>query len=81
MENKQKRNFKGVIVSDKMELTCVVKVDRLVKHPLYKKYYNVSKKYKAHNPENKYVTGDCVIITETRPISKEKKWIITEKVS
>ncbi|MDD4123030.1 MAG: 30S ribosomal protein S17 [Candidatus Pacebacteria bacterium] len=79
--NKEKRNFKGLVVSDKMDKTCVVKVDRLVKHPLFKKYYTVSKRYKAHDPENKYVTGDWVIITETKPISKDKKWIITEKVS
>jgi small subunit ribosomal protein S17 len=78
--NKQKRNLKGVVVSDKMELTCVVKVDRLVKHPLFKKYHTVSKRYKAHNPENQYHIGDSVVITETKPISKDKKWIITEKI-
>lgn len=77
MQNKKtiiKRTLKGVVVSDKMDKTIVVLVQRLKKHPLYKKYYRVQKKYKAHNPENKYHVGDKVVIQECRPISKEKRW-------
>ena len=72
--------LKGKIVSDKMQKTAVVEVLRLKKHPKYKKYYKVSKKFKAHNPENQYHTGDQVYITETRPMSKDKRWIITSKI-
>lgn len=64
----------GVVVSDKMDKTVVVAVSRFIKHPLYGKFYKVSKKYKAHDEENKYKTGDRVEIIETRPISKDKKF-------
>ena len=64
----------GVVVSDKMDKTIVVKVDRYVKHPKYQKYYTISKKYKAHDEENKHKIGDKVEIMETRPISKDKKF-------
>ena len=74
------RIIKGVVVSDKMQKTAVVEVLRLKKHPKYKKYYKVSKRFKANNPENKYHTGDKVLIQETRPMSKDKRWIITGKV-
>lgn len=72
----KKRRLKGVVVSAKMEKTAVVKVDRLKFHPKYKKYYRVSKKFKAHNEGNKYKEGDKVIIEQTRPLSKEKRWKI-----
>jgi small subunit ribosomal protein S17 len=62
----------GVVVSDKMDKTVVVSVSRFIKHPKYGKYYQVNKKYKAHDEENKYKTGDKVEIVETRPISKYK---------
>ena len=62
----------GVVVGDKMDKTVVVKVSRFVKHPLYGKYYQVSKKYKAHDADNKYKIGDKVTIVETKPISKDK---------
>jgi small subunit ribosomal protein S17 len=68
------KTLKGVVVSDKMDKTVVVSVSRFVKHPLYGKFYKVSKKYKAHDEENKYKTGDNVEIMETRPISKDKKF-------
>ena len=71
--------LKGVVVSDKMQKTAVVEVLRLKKHPIYKKYYKVSKRFKAHNPENQYHTGDKVLIKEARPMSKEKRWIIISK--
>ena len=73
MENKSKK-LKGIVVGDKMDKTVVVSVSRFVKHPLYGKFYKVSKKYKAHDEENKYKTGDKVEIVETRPISKDKKF-------
>lgn len=72
--------IKGTIVSDKMQKTAVVEVLRLKKHPKYKKYYKVSKRFKAHNPENQYHTGDQVWIEETKPMSKDKRWIIKSKI-
>ncbi len=67
----------GTIVSDKMTNTAVVLIERMVQHPIYLKKYRVTKRFKAHNPENKYKMGDRVIIAETKPISKEKSWQIT----
>lgn len=74
------RILKGEVVSDKMQKTAVVKILRLKKHPKYKKYYKVSNRFKAHNPEDQYHTGDKVFIQETRPMSKDKRWIIVGKV-
>ncbi|MEK7560959.1 MAG: 30S ribosomal protein S17 [Patescibacteria group bacterium] len=68
------RKLKGAITSDKMQKTVVVRVDRLIKHPRYLKYYKASKNYKAHDEKNEYHTGDVVWITEQRPLSKEKRW-------
>ena len=68
--------LKGVVVGDKMDKTVVVSVSRFIKHPLYGKFYKVSKKYKAHDEENKYKVGDKVEIAETRPISKDKHFKI-----
>lgn len=65
--------MKGVVVGDKMDKTIVVSVSRFIKHPLYGKFYKVSKKYKAHDEGNKYKTGDTVEIVETRPMSKDKR--------
>lgn len=82
--NKQgdkKRKLAGVIVSDKMDKTVVVEITRLKKDPKYKKYYKVSKKYKAHDAENVFKVGDKVIIKETQPVSKGKRWVVVEKVS
>jgi len=68
----------GIVVSDKMEKTAVVKVDRLVKHPVYNKYIKRSAKYKAHDEENAAKIGDRVLIVETRPLSKDKRWKIRQ---
>ena len=77
MENKIiKRTLKGVVVSDKMDKTRVVSVERLKKHPLYKKYYKVNKKFKAHDEKNQYKAGDKVLIEATRPLSRSKRWKI-----
>ncbi len=69
----------GVVVSDKMDKTVVVSVSRFVKHPKYGKFYKINKKYKAHDEENKYKTGDKVEITETKPISKDKRFKVVYK--
>jgi small subunit ribosomal protein S17 len=76
----KKRKLEGVVVSDKMNKTVVVAVTRLGFQSKYKKYYRIIKKYKAHNEKGEYHTGDQVIIEETRPLSKEKRWIIVRKV-
>lgn len=64
----------GVVVSDKMDKTVTVRVERLVQHPTYKKYIRQRKKYKAHDPGNVCQTGDVVTIVETRPLSRDKRW-------
>lgn len=76
---KKGNTLKGVVVSDKMNKTVVVSVSRFIKHPLYGKFYKVNKKYKAHDEENKYKTGDNVEIVETRPISKGKFFKVVQK--
>jgi len=75
------RILQGKIVSDKMDKTVVVTVSRLRKHAKYLKQYEVTKRYKAHDEENKYKTGDEVLISESRPLSKEKRWVVTGLVS
>ncbi len=77
--NKKIRTLKGVVVSDKMAKTVVVAVTRLIKHPKYKKYYKVTKRFKAHDEKGEFHIGDKVMIQETRPISKEKKWKVVKK--
>lgn len=83
MENKQikKRKLQGVVVSDKMTKTAVVAVTHERKHPKYLKYYKITQRLKAHNENNEYKTGDKVIIEETRPLSKEKRWRIIAKIA
>ena len=73
-----KREFVGVVVSDKMDKTVVVEVRTKKLHKLYKKYVSTSKKYKAHDEENTANIGDTVRIIECRPISKEKTWRLVE---
>lgn len=79
-----KRNLRksrtGVVVSDKMDKTIVVSIVRQAKHPLYKKTVKISKKYKAHDEENQAKVGDEVLITETRPLSKDKRWRLVKVV-
>jgi len=70
--------LKGVVVSDKMDKTIVVSVSRFIKHPLYGKFYKVSKKYKAHDESNAYKIGDKVGIVETKPISKDKRFKVVK---
>ncbi|MBI2013779.1 MAG: 30S ribosomal protein S17 [Candidatus Colwellbacteria bacterium] len=83
MENNntiQKRQLEGVVVSDKMQKTAVVAVTRIKMHKKYEKRILVTKRFKAENPDNQYKTGDKVVIEATRPLSKEKKWKIVNKV-
>lgn len=73
-----KRRMKGRVVSNKMQKTVVVVVSRLKEHPRYKKRYVVSRRYKAHNENFDVQPGDEVMIEETRPISRDKRWKVTE---
>ena len=75
-----KRTIRGLVVSAKQEKTLVVKVERLVLHPRYKKYIRKFTKYYAHDEENKAQEGDTVELTQTRPLSKLKRWRLTEVV-
>ena len=68
------RSASGTVVSNKMDKTITVEVERKIKHPLYGKYIRRSKKIHAHDPENQCQEGDKVTIEETRPISKSKAW-------
>ena len=75
-----KRILEGVVVSDKMDKTIVVKVERRVQHPIYKKFIRRSKKYAAHDEKNTCKIGDTVRIRECRPISKNKTWeLVTDQ--
>jgi small subunit ribosomal protein S17 len=68
----------GVVVSDKMDKTVVVSIPTKVRHPLYGKMVNRTRKFKAHDEENQCGIGDTVRIMETRPISKDKRWRVVE---
>lgn len=74
------RKLKGTVISDKMTRTVVVRIDTLKRHPKYRKFYRISKKFKVHDEKSEYRIGDTVIITETRPISRDKRWRVLELV-
>ena len=76
-----KRVLEGVVVSDKNDKTIVVKVERRLTHPVLKKTVRLSKKYHAHDETNDAKIGDVVRIEETRPLSKQKRWMLLEKVA
>ena len=78
VERGNKRTIKGVVISDKMDKTIVVKAERLVKHPIFHKYVRKHVKYKAHDEQNQCKAGDTVLIIEARPMSKEKRWRMLE---
>lgn len=80
-ETKKIRKIIGVVVSDKMTKTRVVAVASLKKHPKYLKFYKVTTKFKAHDENNEYRMGDKVTIEETRPLSREKRWKIINKIA
>ncbi len=74
MKEKKVRTLRGIVVSDAMDKTIVVRVDRTKTHRLYGKRYTVSKRFKVHDEKNQYRTGDKVAFIECRPFSKEKRW-------
>ena len=71
-----KRILQGTVVSDACDKTVIVRVERRFMHPVYKKYVSRSKKYAAHDEENRYRAGDPVRIEESRPLSKRKHWVV-----
>lgn len=72
-----RREMVGVVVSNKMQKTIVVRVDRRVKHGLYGKFVTRSEKYKAHDEKNDAKMGDQVVVKESRPLSRDKRWVLT----
>ena len=74
-----KRIMQGVVVSDKMEKTIVVNVERKFPHPLYKKFIKRSKRYHVHDEDNQFKMGDIVNIQECRPLSKSKRWEVISR--
>lgn len=78
MTEKVIRSLTGRVVSNKMDKTVTVLVERKVRHPLYGKIIRLSKKFHAHDESNQYQEGDLVTIQECRPISKTKTWVVTE---
>jgi len=77
-ERGKQKTLVGVVTSDKMEKTVIVMVNRLVLHPVYKKYVRKRKKIKAHDEQNQCHVGDKVLLMETRPLSREKRWRVKE---
>jgi small subunit ribosomal protein S17 len=76
-----KKKLTGIVVSDKMQKTVVVNVERVKEHPKYKRRYKIHKKYKAHDQNQEYKVGDVVMIEETTPISKDKHFVVVKKIS
>jgi small subunit ribosomal protein S17 len=79
-ERNARKSRTGIVVSDKMEKTCVVAIERRVPHPVYGKMVTRTKRLKAHDEENSAKVGDTVRIVETRPLSKDKRWRVVEIV-
>lgn len=78
MTRRGKKEFIGIVKSDKMEKTVVVAIETLALHPMYKKYVKRTKKVKAHDEKNSAKTGDRVRVIESRPLSREKHWKLAE---
>lgn len=78
-QNSGRRVLTGLVTSDKMDKTVVVEVTRRVKHPKYRKYINRRKSFKAHDEENVFKAGDKVVIQESRPLSRSKRWVVVGK--
>jgi small subunit ribosomal protein S17 len=76
-----RRILQGVVVSDACDKTIIVRVERRVMHPIYKKFVTTSKKYAAHDANNRHRVGDAVRIEESRPISKKKHWVVLDRVA
>lgn len=77
-ERGKRKTLVGVVSGDRMDKTVIVAVNRLVLHPVYKKYIRKKKKVKAHDERKECHVGDKVLLTETRPLSKEKRWRVKE---
>ena len=80
MSNNSRRRLVGRVMSNKMDKTVIVSVDRTARHPLYQKVMRTAKKYMAHDEENQASVGDMVRIVESRPISRNKRWVVQEIV-
>jgi small subunit ribosomal protein S17 len=76
---KARRRFTGVVVSDKMQKTIVVRIERAKTHPKYQKQFAASKRYKVHDEKNEFKAGDVVTFEECRPYSKDKRWRVIGK--
>ena len=76
--NNSRKQLIGEVISNAMEKTVVVKVERRFPHPRYNKFVKKSKKYYAHDSDNKCINGDLIVIEESRPISKSKRWVVKE---
>jgi small subunit ribosomal protein S17 len=79
-ERGKRKTQVGTVISDKMDKTVTVLVERIAKHPVYKKYIRKQTKFKAHDEKNACRIGDKVLIVETRPLSKEKRWRVLEVI-
>jgi len=75
-----KKTLQGIVVSDKMQKTVVVEVESMKEHPKYKKRYKSHKRFKAHDQNQEYHIGDKVVIEETKPMSKDKNWVVIKKI-
>ena len=75
---KKRKEYVGQVISDKMDKTVVVSIDRMVQDPRYKKFLKRTSKFKAHDEKNEAHVGDRVKLIETRPLSREKRWIVLE---
>jgi small subunit ribosomal protein S17 len=75
------RTLRGTVVSDKMDKTVVVAVASVKEHPIYRKKFQVTTRFKAHDAENAYHTGDVVEISESRPLSAQKRWVVSKVLS
>ena len=78
MDRANRKTKTGTVISDKMQKTVVVQIDRTYRHPLYKKVLKTSSKFKAHDEENQCKVGDLVEIMETKPISRDKRWRVSK---
>lgn len=76
---KKGRRLTGIVTSDKMDKTVVVTITRVKMHPKYRKHYEVCTRFKAHDEKDEYKVGDKVVIQETRPLSKDKRWRVIKK--
>ncbi len=80
-KDEKRKKLIGIVVKDKMDKTVVVEVERVLKHSRYHKYLKSKTTCKAHDEENKAKVGDKVLIMETRPLSKDKRWVVKEIIT